>query len=36
MGMSPFKSEPKAPRAINGPDTEPVNATFDMNRNVPK
>lgn len=36
MGLSPFMSAPKAPRAINGPDQEPVNASFDKNRNVPK
>lgn len=34
MGLSPHMSAPKAPRAINGPDYEPVNASIDKDRNV--
>lgn len=30
MGLSPFMSAPKAPRAINGPDQEPVNGYIDQ------
>lgn len=34
MGLSPFMSAPKAPRAINGPDQEPVNKYEDRSRNA--
>lgn len=33
MGLSPHMSAPNAPRAINGPDQEPVNASIGKNRN---
>ncbi len=32
MGLSPFKSAPNAPRAINGPDQEPVNESLNKAR----
>lgn len=35
MGLSATMGAPNAPRAINGPDQERVNSSFDKSRNVP-
>ena len=34
MGLSPFMSQPKVARVINGADYEPENASLDKDRNV--
>lgn len=35
MGMKATMGAPKTPRAINGPDMEPVNQFANQSRNVP-
>lgn len=34
MGLSPYRSAPNAPRAINGPDYEKENESLGKNRNT--